>query len=193
MSKKYYEVVFEGSFETICGMLEGFILASDADWKWYSSKEAGIETETMTDIIKEWASMKSRLHHVIMEEDFHLKLQKACKDRPDMKYIKPEYTKSAREIKTGSIKFTAKAYAKKYADDIKAIVEAPPADIKIEKYEPVEHIVKDAEGMELYAPEHDYTFECEGIAIGGFESMIEFRRKMDDNPLIEISRMRLQF
>ena len=66
-------------------------------------------------------------------------------------------------------------------------------DIKIEKYEPVEHIVKDAEGMELYAPEHDYTFECEGIAIGGFESMIEFRRKMDDNPLIEISRMRLQF
>jgi uncharacterized protein YneF (UPF0154 family) len=47
--------------------------------------------------------------------------------------------------------------------------------------------------MELYAPEHDYTLEVEGIAIGEFGSIVEFRKKLDDHPLIEVSTLRLQF
>lgn len=37
MGKKFYEVVFEGKFDIICGMIEGFMLASGAKWDWYSS------------------------------------------------------------------------------------------------------------------------------------------------------------
>lgn len=193
MSKKYYEVVFEGDIEIICGMLEGFMLASGKKWDWYSGKEAEIEAETLTEIIKEWASMKSKLHHIIMEEEFHLKLQQACKDLGALRYIKPEYTKSAREIKSASFKFEGKAYAKKYGEEIKAILSTPPAGVTLENYKPVEHIVKDAKEMELYAPEHDYTLEVDGIAKGEFGSVFEFRKKLDDHPLVEVSTLRLQF
>ncbi len=193
MSKKYYEVVFEGDIEIISGMLEGFMLASGKKWEWYSGKETNIEAETLTEIIKEWASMKSKLHHIIMEEEFHLKLQQASKNMGPMRFIKPEYTKSAREIKSASFKFEGKAYAKKYGEEIKAILAAPPAGVTLEKYKPVEHIVKDAKDMELYAPEHDYTLEVEGVAIGEFGSVFEFRKKLDDHPLIEVSTVRLQF
>jgi len=193
MTKKYYEVVFEGNLDIICGMLEGFMLASGAKWEWYSSRESGIEIETLTEIIREWASMKSRLHHIIMEEEFHLKLQKACAERGDMRYIRPKYTKSAREIKSASFKFDAKAYARKYGEEIKAILSTPPAGITIEGYNPVEHIEKAAKGVELYAPEHDYSFEASGIARGEFGNITGFRKKLDDHPLVEVSKIRLQF
>ncbi len=193
MSKKYYEVVFEGNFDIICGMLEGFILASDKKWDWFSAKETDIETETLTEIIKEWASMKSRLHHIIMEEEFHLKLQKACTNMGALKYIRPEFTKSAREIKSASFKFDGKAYAKKYGDEIKAILTTLPSGVNLENYKPVENIVKDAKGMELYAPEHDYNFQCDGVAKGEFSGILELREKLDAHPLVEVSKMRLQF
>jgi len=193
MSKKYYEVVFEGNLDIICGMLEGFMLASGAKWEWYSSKDSNVETETFTDIIKEWASMKTRLHHIIMEEEFHVKLQKAVADREDLKFIKAKYTKSAKEIKNASFFFEAKAYAKKYGEEIKSILSNPPDGVTIKDYKPVETIDKDAKGTELYAPTHDYTFTAEGLAVGEFGNLLKFRKILDDHPLVAVSKIKLQF
>ena len=33
MGKKYYEVVFEGNYDIICGMIEGFLLAKREKWE----------------------------------------------------------------------------------------------------------------------------------------------------------------
>ena len=193
MGKKYYEVVFEGNYDTICGMIEGFILAKGARWEWYSSKSAGIETETFTEIIKEWASLKTRLHHIILEEEFHNAIQKELKERTDLKHLKLKYTKSAREIKNCSFKFTANAYAKKYGEEIKSIIASPPEGVKIENFNPVEETDKDAKGVELYAPVHDYTFKGDGIATGEVGAIITFRKVLDDHPLVQVSSIRLNF
>jgi len=193
MGKKYYEVVFEGKFDVICGMLEGFLLGKDAGWEWYSSKEAGIESESFTDIIKEWASLKTRLQHIILVEEFHNALQKAVKDKGDLRYIKLKYTKSAKEIKNCSFNFTSNAFAKKYGDEIKGILSAPPAGVSITDYVPVEQMDESAIGVELYAPAHDYSFKCSGIAEGDFGRIIEFRKFLDDHPLIHVGNIKLVF
>lgn len=193
MGKKYYEVVFEGKFDLICGMLEGFLLGKGADWEWYSSRESEIETEAFTDIIKEWASLKTRLHHIVLEAEFHNALQNTLKDRGDLRYVKLKYTRSSREIKNCSFKFTANAYAKKYGEEIKAIISAPPAGISIADYNPVEEVDKSVKGVELYAPVHDYTFKGSGTASGGFGEIIAFRKKLDDHPLVQVSSIKLNF
>ena len=193
MTKKYYEVVFEGNYNVICGMLEGFLLGKGKKWEWYSSKESGIESETFTEIIKEWASMKTRLHHLVLEEDFHKALQDDLKDRSDLRHLKLKYTKSAREIKNCSFKFTANAFAKKYGDEIKALIDSPPAGVSIEGYTPVEEVDHSAKGVELYAPVHDYTYRGEGVAIGEAGSIVSFRKAMDNHPLVQVSSIRLNF
>ncbi len=193
MGKKYYEVVFEGNYGIICGMIEGFLLAKGAKWEWYPSKESGIETETFTEILKEWASLRTRLHHIILEEDFHNVLQKELKERGDLKHLKLKYTKSAREIKSCSFKFTANAYAKKYGEEIKSIIASPAAGVKIEGFNPVEEQDSEAKGMELYAPVHDYTFKGEGLATGEVGSIIAFRKTLDDHPLVQVSSITLNF
>lgn len=191
--KKYYEVVFEGKYETIWGMLEGFMLAGGGKWEFWFSRKAGIETETFAEAILEWGSLKSRLHHVVLEEAFHKDLQKKIGGREDLKLIKAEYTKSARAVKSASFKFTAKAFAKKYGTEIKNILAKPPAGITITGYKPSETIIESAKGVELYAPEHDYTFTAEGTAIGEFKSILDFRKKLDDHPLVDVSLITLQF
>lgn len=191
--KKYYEVVFEGKYETIWGMLEGFLLANNEKWEFWFSRKSGIETETFAEAILEWGSLKSRLHHVIMDRDFHRELQKKIGDRDDLQLIRAEYTKSAREIRAASFKFTAKAYAIKYGSEIKEILSKPPAGVTIENYKPSETIIESARGVELYAPEHDYTFTAEGIATGEFRSILDFRKKLGDHPLVEVSLITLHF
>lgn len=193
MGKKYYEVVFEGKFSLICGMMEGFLLGKNKEWEWYTSRDSGVDTESFTEIIKEWASLKTRLHHVILEEEFHNALQNAVKGKGDLKYIKPDYTKSAREIKSCSFKFTAHAYAKKYGEEIKALISEAPAGVIIENYNPVEGIDEAAKGVELYAPVHDYTFRCDGTAAGEFGGIIFFRKMLNDHPLVNATNIKLNF
>jgi len=193
MGRKYYEVVFEGKYDVICGMLEGFLLGRGADWKWYSSKESGIETETFTDIIKEWASLKARLHHIILEDEFHNSLQDAVKKRGDLRYVKLKYTRSAIEIKNCSFKFTANAFAKKYAEEIKAIISKSSPGIVIENYNPVEEVDESIKGVALYANVHDYTFKCEGNVKGDFGEIIEFRKLLDAHPLVQVGSVKLNF
>jgi len=193
MEKKYLEVVFEGNFDVICGMIEGFLLGKGVNWEWYSSKESSIETETFTEIIKEWASLKTKLHHMVLEEELHNALQNTLKDRGDLRYIKLKYTRSAKEIKSCSFKFTANAYAKKYAEEIKSIISKAPASVLINNYDPIEEIDESVKGVALYAPVHDYTFKCGGTAIGKFGEIMFFRKTLNDHPLVQVSCIRLNF
>ncbi len=191
--KKYFECVFEGKYETIWGMLEGFLLANGEKWEFWFSRKSGIETETFAEAILEWGALRSRLHHVVLDKDFHRELQKRIGGRDDLKLIKAEYTKSAREIKSASFKFEARAYAKKYGSEIKEILTKLPAGIKIEGCKPSESINESAKGVELYAPEHDYTFKVDGTATGDFRAILDFRKKLEDHPLVEVSLISLQF
>ncbi|HPS59328.1 MAG TPA: hypothetical protein PK514_14590 [Spirochaetota bacterium] len=193
VKKKYYELVFEGRYETIAGMLEGFMLASGKKWEYWFSRRVGIETETFAEAIIEWGALRSRLHHVILEKDFHMLLQKMAAKRTDLKLIRPECTKSAMEIKSAAFTFKAKAYAKKYGTEIKSILAPSPAGIKIRDYKPTEEIHESAKGIELYAPDHDYIFTAEGTASGEFRAILDFRKKLDDHPLVDVSTIRLQF
>lgn len=193
VKKKYYELVFEGRYETIAGMLEGFALASGKKWEFWFSRKVGIETETFAEAILEWGALKSRLHHVILEKEFHTQLQRMAAKRKDLKLIRPEYTKSAMEIKSAAFTFKAKAYGKKYGAEIKSILSKPPEGIKIRDYKPHEEIRESSKGVDLYAPDHDYVFTAEGMAAGEFRAILDFRKKLDDHPLVEVSTIRLQF
>ncbi len=190
-NKKYYEVVFNGNDKLICGMLEGFMLGSNEEWFWRLSNKCHIEAETMTQLLVEWATGKNSLHNVIIEEDFHKKLQKAAASGKNLKFIKPEYTKSAKEVESATLKFTAKTFSKEHGDKLKEIFTNPPETITIEDYEPKEIKHKSAKGIELYAPDHDYIFKATGIAKGDIESILKFRKVLDNNPLIEVTTIRL--
>ncbi len=189
--KKFYEAVFEGKYETICGIMEGFLLGKDKAWEWFPSKNFDIETETFTEAFLEWASLKSKLHHIIIEKDFINTLTESLKKHPEMKYAGESYIKSVREIESATFEFKSKSYAKKYGDEIQSILKELPASVKISDLSEELKEDKDAEGIELYAPAHDYEYRSHGKVTGNINDIIEFRKILNTHPLIEVTDIKL--
>jgi len=198
MEKKYYEIVLEGHYNAIYGLLNGFLLGKNRDWIFHFSKKAGIKTETLSEIIVDWISLKNKIHHVILEDSFYKELKKSVektnKSRKEKsEFVNLKYLKSAKLIKKAQFNFHAKTFARQYAGEMKLMVKNLPAGIVLQNYKPVEKEVKDAKGVELYAPEHEYTFEASGTISGSVDKVIALRKKLDDYPLIEADKIQLKF
>ena len=192
MSKAYYEVVFEGYYRAINGLLEGFRLGAGKEWDYFFSNEMGIKTETLTEIILEWFTLKTKLHHVILEEDFYNKFSKAVAGRKESKFVNTRYIRSARRVSDASFTFEAKTYGQKYGEEIKAQMKHLPDGLELHDYNPIEKHREDAKGAELYAPEHEYMFEAEGRISGPIDAVADFRKELDDHPLVAVKEIILK-
>src|SRR6056297_1722532 len=193
MSKKYYEVVIEGHYNLVFGVLEGFILGSKKDWKYWFSGDTGIIKETFSEIISEWLSIKTKLHHIIMEEELWKEFDSTLKKHPDKPKVNRKYIKSAKLIDTSRFEFKFSAYAEKYGEEIKLLIKSLPDNIILHNYNPQETINEDAKGVEMYAPEHKYVLEGSGTLEGNIADIIQVRNKFNDNPLIETDYIKLFF
>lgn len=194
MSKKtYYEVVIEGHYNMVFGVLEGYLLGSKKDWNYWFSGDAGVEKETLTEIISEWFSIKTKIHHLIMEEDFWNDFHSELNRHPDKPKVNKKYIKSSKKIKSSTFDFQFRCYSQKYGEDIKFLIKSLPDNIILHNYNPQETIRDGAKGVEMYAPEHEYVLEGSGSIEGNIDDLIKMRNKFCENPLIETGYIKLQF
>ena len=192
MSKKYLEVVLEGHEKAVQGLLEGFTLGTNIECHYYLSKDWGIKTETFMEAVLEWISLKAKLHHVIMNKEMFNSFDKAIKDSTALVVANKNIIKSSKEIKGASFTFEANTYGKKYGEEIKQLLSKTPKGIKLENYAPKEEVQEDAKGVEMYAPDHDYIFEAKGTISGDVHDVIEFRKILDDHPLITPDEIKIE-
>jgi len=189
MGNKFIEVVFEGHYNTVRGYIEGLQDGMGTDYKFFFSSEAGIKAETLSELIKEWVSLGHKLHHVVMEEAFFTKIKDVLSKKGKKALMGPDSIKSATGVKEATFDFKFDAYARKYADEIKELLGNLPDGVSLHHYKPEEKINHDAEGVELYAPAHDYIFHGKGTIIGPVEQVVAFRMVLDDHPLIAAEKV----
>ncbi len=192
MAKTFYEIVVEGNYNFVYGMLEGYKLAAGKNFVYYLSQQVNVKATTLTEMLKEWLTLKSKLQYVIIEANSWKKLEAAVKKQPENSIINKKYIKSVKKIESASFEFNFECYAKKYGDQIKSILKSLPKSLKLVDYTPKEEVHKDAKGTELYAPDHEYSFKGKGKLIGDIETIIEFNKKFDEHPLIDVSSITLR-
>jgi hypothetical protein len=189
MAKNYLEVTIEGDYKAIKGLLEGFLLGSGIEGEYYFCKNSGVESETLMESFKELIHLKN-IHHLIMDAALFTKFSDALKKLKEDKFISIKYIKAAKPIKDASFKFIGKTYGKKYGDEIKEMIKNLSPDLKMNDYKEKEEIQKDAKGVELYSPDHDYALEATGRVSGAnIKALLEFRKKLDDHPLVEVEKI----
>ncbi|MGV7930829.1 MAG: hypothetical protein AB2L13_18345 [Spirochaetota bacterium] len=193
MAKQYSEVVFEGHYSNIRGFIEGFIAGSGKELSFFFSEQAGVKAETMSEVLKEWISLSNKIHHVVMESELFEKIKKSLERLTDSDSLNKGSIKSAKAIKTASFRFKFSTYGRKYGEDIKKLLEKLPGGLSLKDYSPVEKIDKDAKGVELYSPAHEYTFEGTGVIAGPVDEAIAFRKVLDDHPLVDVTVINLEF
>ncbi len=193
MNGPYCELVIEGHFNAVSGFMLGYTLGSNSDATYYFSRDVGVKAETLSDIILEWISLKAKLQHVIAREDLCQELRKSLESAPESAPLNSHRIKSAKVIKNAHFNFSFRTYARKYGADIKRRLKERPEGILLTDYEPKEEVHEESKGVELYAPDHDYIFEGKGILAGSIVELIEFRKVLDDNPLINAEEIILEF
>jgi hypothetical protein len=193
MTEKYVEIVFEGHYNTVRGYLEGLRDGLGTSSKFFFSSESGIAAETLAELIKEWISLGQRLHHVVVEENFCAKIREVLSSKGTDALVNLASIKSSRMVREARFNFKFDAYARKYADEIKELLDRLPEGVSLHNYLPEEKMNHSAEGVELYAPAHDYILRGEGTIIGSVEQIISFRKLLDDHPLIEADKIILVF
>ncbi len=192
MAKTFYEVVLEGHYNFVYGMLEGYKLAAGKNFIYYLSQQVNVKATTLSDVLKEFLTLKSKLQYVIIEANSWKKFEGAVKKQPDNSVINKKYIKSVKKIESASFEFNFEAYAKKYGDEIKKILTSLPKSVKLVDYAPKEEVHKDAKGTELYSPDHEYSFKGKGTLVGDIETIIAFNKKFDEHPLIDVTHISLQ-
>jgi hypothetical protein len=189
MAKKFYEVVVEGHYDFINGMLEGFLLGKGKNWVFYFSRKAGIKAETLSEKIAEWITFRTKIHHLVIEDKFYDDFTKAMQAKSNHTHIHKKFIKSAKKIKKASFEFSFKTYGKKYGDEIKALLKKIPTGVKLQNYKPKETVLESGKGIEQYAPEHEYAFEGSGKLVGELDGLLTLRKKLEENPLIELKEI----
>jgi len=191
MQTKFTEAVFEGEYNTIRGYIEGFVAAAGKDFRFFICSDSGVEATTLSEHIREWVSLGSRLHHVLMEDELLDGIKTALAASGDKGLLNRISIKSSKSVKGASFKFRFTAYGRKYAEEIKEILGRLPVGVNLADYSPVEKMEEECRGVELYTPCHDYVFQGEGVISGPVNLVIPLRGAVEAHPLMEAEKVRL--
>jgi hypothetical protein len=193
MGKNFVEVVFEGHHDAVKGYIEGFLAGMEKNYQFYFASDWNIEAETLTEHIRDWISLGDKIHHVIMEDELFAKIDKALSTAGESGLLKFSSIKSRKPVRQASFDFEFEAFGRKYAEDIKEMLNKLPEGVSLLDYAPQEKIDTEAKGVELYSPAHEYIFQGKGSIKGPVDQIISLRTILNNYPLVEADKATLEY
>jgi hypothetical protein len=97
-----------------------------------------------------------------------------------------------KKILAATFEYDFKAYAKRYGDEIRALLGSLPKGIKHEAGPTKETKDKGARGVEAYSPVHDYEIKGGGKISGPVDAVLEARAALDAHPLVKAGIVELE-
>lgn len=164
---RWYELLIEGHEEALESVLEreGELAVRGA--------ELPLRPESFSERIREVLGTKP--HHLLFSpEGDARRLVEALAGRSDLRLER------LREVEGGRFSFEARAFARDVAREIKgALHQGLPAGVSLEGLQESETVEPDAEGVELYAPVHDYVYKASGTVHGSLPGLLEMHRRLE--------------
>jgi len=120
-------------------------------------------------------------HHLLYAPaDQARELLRRIRENPDLRLER------SREVHSASFAFTAEAYSHPAAAKIKKILHGDlPAGVSLIDGQESEEIDPEAEGVELYAPVHKYTYRASGRFTGVPPGIFDLYRRIRDIDFIK--------
>jgi hypothetical protein len=184
----FYQVVLEGSPKTALGLLAGLQLGSGVEAKFYFCQHEGISTESLGERLAELVRLHPRDCELIVESRLNQQLKRRAKRIAEATGLQ---LTTSRRIRSGRFDFRFEAFAKRYGDDILKRLHDLPDGARLEGFGTKERISPDAVGIEAYTPAHDYELRGRGRIVGRIDAVIEARRRLQRQPLLQLEPIQL--
>ncbi len=186
----FYEVVFRGKPKVVRAFLAGLIMGAGRKATVFYSYEEGIHHEGKVEKLAEFVGIRADDVHVIVDGETSALLKKLARRITGTTGL--EIT-SHRRIRSASMDFDFHAYARKYDQEIVALLDRLPAGLKLRGYKHDVVVDPRAKGVEAYAVAHDYEARGEGTVTGVIDNLIAFKRTLKDYPLVQAKDIVLKF
>lgn len=188
--KFYYDMVIEGSEEYVRGFVEGLASCHNLGEDAIIVPEDHIGKWTTLDHLKRVLQLKESAVHLILEKSLLSAFTEALSSGKGPVHLK---ILSAKPIRSASFDFSLKAFSKDTAEVIKQRVSNLPEGVQVKFSLWREEERPEAEGIEAYAPEHNYELHALGNMQGPPEKVIELHEKMESNELFELGHIQLEY
>lgn len=187
--KKYYEVVFEGSFDFMKGFILGFSEGRGIQGEAIFDVEHHIGNEHTFGQLLRLIGAKGNQTSLIIGSGLLDMIREAMEKRNlqnDLKIV------SSREIIEAYFEFSYHAYSRKLGEALKTFFGSLPPGLRIEKGDgPKETVTPEATGIEAYAPLHEYEIEGKGEIHGPVKEVINLYGEAEHKDMVELGNIRI--
>ncbi len=177
----FYEVVFRGKPKVVRAFMAGLLMGASKDAQVIYSFQAGIHHEGKVEKLAEMVGIRADEVHAIVDGDTSALLKKL--NRSIAARTGLEIT-SHRNIRSASMAFSFQAFARKYDDDIVALLEGLPLGLKLADYKHDVVVDPKAKGVEAYTVAHDFEASGKGKISGAIDDLVAFKQTLKDYPLV---------
>jgi hypothetical protein len=179
----WYEMVIQGREEDIRDLLPG--VATDGErpvWGEELDLRAGSFPERILELLG------AKTHHLLFVPGTQARpLVRAIQGKPEIRLER------LREISSGHFPFSAKAFSPEVAAKIKDALHSPlPPGVTLEACQESEKVDPEAEGVELYAPVHAYTYRCQGTFSGPPPGIFQIHRTLQALDFVHEEKLELE-
>ena len=178
----FYEVVFQGKPKVVRAFLSGLTLGSCDGATIYYSFLDGVHHEGKAERLAEMVGIRGVDCHVIVETEVSDLLKKLAKKIVAETGLK---ISSHRKIRGASLSFEYHAYARKYDDEILALIKKLPSEMNVRGFQHDVKVDPKARGVEAYAPAHHFEACGKGAITGPVDRVIELKKKFAEYPLVK--------
>lgn len=189
MMKKYYEVVFEGSFDFMKGFVLGFFEGRRIEGDPIFEVEHHIENERKFGQLLRLIGVKGNQVSLIVGSGLHDLIREAIEKRKlqnDLKIV------TVREITDAYFEFSYHAYSRELGAELKTFFGKLRPGLRIEKGDgPKETVNPEGKGIEAYAPLHEYEIEESGEIHGPVKEVINLYGEAEHKDMVELGNIKI--
>lgn len=187
--KAYYDVIIEGSEDIVRGFVDGLIASQNLEEKSIIVAEEHVEKRGAIRQVLRVLQLKEDRVHLLAEKNLLDALTKAVSSgrKPPFKVL------SAKTVRAASFGFSLKAFSKPVAERIKERVSNLPEGVEVKFSKWHEETRPGEEGIEAYAPAHDYELHAAGQVQGPPDAVVELYEKMQTNEMFELGLIQMEY
>lgn len=178
----WHELVIEGRDRAMDELLAAH--QESHEWRYVRGSEIDLASESLLDRILEL--LDAQTHHLLYAPVAHADvIARTVEESPDLELT------SRREIVEAHFRFQAETFNRDVAKAIHSALGDLPEGVKLVGLQELEETDPSAAGVELYSPEHDFTFRASGRVHGPFPGALEMHRRLDELDFVKVGRLHL--
>jgi len=190
MAGEFVEMVVKGPYDRVKAFVSGFLAGKGVTRPrlWYS-RDCGIRQEKLPEKIVEWAGLVKDRVHLVVEQPLVVPLRAALRKHGPEFGFEPV---SELRIAGAALPFRFRCYQPEQGKKLAERFRRLPPGLSLRKgYKLEEEVHPDAEGVELYAPQHGYTLRGSGVVEGPVDRVLRFRETLQEFEMLELRPVEL--